>query len=139
MTRIGRVFLGRPVADLSMAEPLRAQLEDAPHHWRVVVWDQFAVDSVVSSPWSVGPHALAGGFGHAHDDVLAQLLAEELSERAEEVIQERGLWRSCPMRFSCRDGCSSFDGSKCAWLRTNCYEVVGLERSDVKPSLADLR
>ncbi len=83
----GRVLDAGGVGDLAHALALGPQREDAPDDRCHLVGDELAVDEVVAGLGTVDPLALAHGLLHAHAHVLGQLLAVELRERAEDVVE----------------------------------------------------
>ena len=82
-----RVLDAGGIGDLAHARPFASQREDAPHDGCHLVGDELAVDEVVADLGTVDPLALAHGLLHAHAHVLGQLLAVELRERAEDVVE----------------------------------------------------
>jgi hypothetical protein len=75
------------VGDDALTGALGPQREDAADDRRHVVGDQLAVDEVVAGLGPIDPLALAHGLLHAHAHVLRQLLAVELREGTEDVVE----------------------------------------------------
>jgi hypothetical protein len=82
-----RVLDAGGVSDLPDALPLGPQREDAPDDRCHLVGDELAVDEGIPRLGAVDPLALAHGLLHAHAHVLGQLLAVELRERTEDVVE----------------------------------------------------
>jgi len=61
--------------------------EDTTDDRRHLVGHELAVDEVVAGLGPVDPFALTYGLLHAHADVLGQLLAVELRERSQDVVE----------------------------------------------------
>jgi hypothetical protein len=78
-----------PTRDLSLGEPFGSEAEDGADGVGVVVRDEHAVVELVAGRWLVGPTSLARGLEHAESDVFGELLAVELSERPEDVVDPR--------------------------------------------------
>jgi hypothetical protein len=82
-----RVLDPNPVLDVPVAEVRRPQAEYFPHALRIIVRHQQAVPQVITRLRPVDPLTLPNRPLIAHLHVLGQLLPEELSESAKDVIE----------------------------------------------------
>ncbi len=82
-----RILDTRSLGDLALACPLAPHGENASDDGCHLVGHELPVDEVVTSLGSIDPLALTHGLLHAHAHVLGQLLAVELREGTEDVVE----------------------------------------------------